>query len=453
MSDTTPARILVIDDNTAIHEDFRKVLEPESGAAESYDQAAASLFRRPTNQKEVLLLSVEFAMQGQEGLACVQRALRDGKPYAMAFVDMRMPPGWDGLETIAQIWKVQPELLMVICTAFSDYSWAELNQRLGQSDRFLILKKPFDNVEVQQLAHALTARSLVERKLYATQQELLEAARLAGMAEVATGVLHNVGNVLNSVNVSASLLRDNLNKSQIQNLVKATNLLRDHADDTIAFLSKDPRGQLLPGFLIKLSEHLASEQRIWQNELEGLCTNIEHIKKIVSMQQRHVKVFGALEPVPPAELVQDALRMNAAAFERSRIQVVREFNEATPTVFVDRHKVLQIIINLLHNARDAMEEQNVQEKRLVLTVRLASPDRVRITVSDNGVGIPPESLVKIFNHGFTTKKDGHGFGLHSSANAAIAMGGSLTAHSAGVGQGAEFALELSVNGAALGSDT
>ncbi|MSU20672.1 MAG: HAMP domain-containing protein [Pedosphaera sp.] len=285
------------------------------------------------------------------------------------------------------------------------------------------------------------------------QQELLEAARLAGMAEVATGVLHNVGNVLNSVNVSASLLRDNLNKSQIQNLVKATNLLRDHADDTIAFLSKDPRGQLLPGFLIKLSEHLASEQRIWQNELEGLCTNIEHIKKIVSMQQRHVKVFDALEPVPPAELVQDALRMNAAAFERSRIQVVREFNEATPTVFVDRHKVLQIIINLLHNARDAMEEQNVQEKRLVVRVELASPDRVRITVSDNGVGIAPGSLVKIFNHGFTTKKDGHGFGLHSSANAAIAMGGSLTAHSAGVGQGAEFALELSVKGAAPGPDT
>jgi two-component system NtrC family sensor kinase len=162
------------------------------------------------------------------------------------------------------------------------------------------------------------------------------------------------------------------------------------------------------------------------------------------MQQNFAKVSGAYETLSAVGLVEDALRINAGAFERHRVKVVLEFDEATPPVCVDRHKGLQILINLFSNAKYAMDAQPTGEKRLVIRVGLVSPERVKIVVSDNGIGISPENLVKIFSHGFTTKKDGHGFGLHSCANTAKEMKGSLTAHSDGQGQGATFTLELPV---------
>jgi C4-dicarboxylate-specific signal transduction histidine kinase len=141
-------------------------------------------------------------------------------------------------------------------------------------------------------------------------------------------------------------------------------------------------------------------------------------------------------------LVEDALRINATSFDRHHIELVREFEKHTPTVCVDRHKVLQILINLLRNAKHAMEPKTEGSRRLSIRVAAAGPAAVKITVLDNGIGIPAENMTKIFNHGFTTKKEGHGFGLHSGANAAREMGGSLTARSEGPGKGAEFTLEL-----------
>lgn len=160
------------------------------------------------------------------------------------------------------------------------------------------------------------------------------------------------------------------------------------------------------------------------------------------MQQSYAKVSGAYENLPAVELVEDALRINAAAFDRHRIEVVREYEKNTSAVCVDRHKVLQILINLVRNAKYAMDRPGADIKRLVIQVGTASPDRVKIVVRDSGIGIAPENLVNIFNHGFTTKKDGHGFGLHSGANAAKEMGGSLAVNSDGLGKGAEFTLEL-----------
>lgn len=160
------------------------------------------------------------------------------------------------------------------------------------------------------------------------------------------------------------------------------------------------------------------------------------------MQQNYAKVSGVYENLSATDLIEDALRINATAFDRHGIELVREIQEHTPTVCVDRHKVLQILINLLRNAKHAMDENGGQARRLVVRVNLASPEMVRISMIDSGVGISPENLTKIFNHGFTTKKEGHGFGLHSGGNAAKEMGGSLTARSNGTGQGAEFILEL-----------
>ena len=162
------------------------------------------------------------------------------------------------------------------------------------------------------------------------------------------------------------------------------------------------------------------------------------------MQQSYAKVSGVYENLAAAGLVEDALRMNAAAFDRHHIDLVREFDGNLPTVCVDRHKVLQILINLLRNAKYALDARSEDDKRIVIRLGLASADQVKITVGDNGIGIDPDHLTSIFNHGFTTKKDGHGFGLHSGANAAKEMGGTLTARSEGLGKGAEFILELPV---------
>lgn len=294
----------------------------------------------------------------------------------------------------------------------------------------------------EQLRIEITERAVAQHKLEETQDQLVKASRLAGMQEVASGVLHNVGNVLNSVNVSAALLRKSLHHSQVKNLIKATDLLRDHAADTAAFLVGDPRGQRLPGYLIKLGEHLATEQQTWLKELDALGKNIEHIKEIVTMQQTYARLSGVSENLRADELVGDALRMTEQALQARGVAVRCQF-EPVPQVSVDKHKVLQILINLIRNAKHAAEAGRASD-RLIQVLITGTPEWVQIKVQDNGVGIAPENLARIFQHGFTTKKDGHGFGLHSSVNAAREMGGRLTAQSDGPGTGATFTLELPV---------
>jgi signal transduction histidine kinase len=195
------------------------------------------------------------------------------------------------------------------------------------------------------------------------------------------------------------------------------------------------------GFLRDLSDELAAEQQDLHSELNLLRGNIEHINGIVTLQQNYASVSGLLELLPVTNLVEDALRINAGAMERHKIQVVREFSEAPP-VLLDKHKTLQILVNLIQNANYALRERGHEDKRLVLRVGANGNQTVNISVSDNGIGIEPKNLTRIFAHGFTTRKDGHGFGLHSGALAAKEMGGSLTAHSDGIGQGACFKLEL-----------
>ena len=175
-------------------------------------------------------------------------------------------------------------------------------------------------------------------------------------------------------------------------------------------------------------------------EVENLRKNIEHIKDIVAMQQSYAKVSGVTEAVKPAELIEDTLRMNAGALDRHAIEVVKEI-EDVPSIEVDKHKVLQILVNFVRNAKYACDDSGRTDKRITLRVR-QHEDRVTFLVIDNGVGIPAENLARIFNHGFTTRKDGHGFGLHSGANAAKELGGEVTVHSDGLGQGATFTLEL-----------
>jgi PAS domain S-box-containing protein len=273
-------------------------------------------------------------------------------------------------------------------------------------------------------------------------RQLMSTSRMAGMAEVATGVLHNVGNVLNSVSVSATVVAERLRRSKVAKLCRATSIFREQNGHLAEFLTTDPKGKVLPAYLATIADQLAGEQTKLIAQMDSVGQHIEHIKEIVAMQQNYAKVSGVYEILPVAELVEDAVRMNAAAFDRHGIDLVRDYGEHVPPVCVDRHKVLQILINLLRNAKYAMDERGESDKRLVVRVGMADSDRVKITVTDNGVGIAPDHLTRIFSHGFTTKKHGHGFGLHSGANAAKEMGGTLTAHSDGLGKGAEFTLEL-----------
>jgi PAS domain S-box-containing protein len=287
----------------------------------------------------------------------------------------------------------------------------------------------------------ITARKQTEADLANMHRQLLEVSRQAGMAEVATSVLHNVGNVLNSVNVSTSLIADKLRASKAGNLTKAVTLLHAHAADLGDFLTKDPKGRQLPGYLGGLAEHLTHEQQETLKEIKSLVGYIDHIKEIITMQQNYARVVGVVESLPVVDLVEDALRLNAGAMERHHVQVVREYFEVPP-ILVDKHKVLQILVNLMRNAKYALDDGGHTDKRMVLQVGLNGNDMVKISVIDNGVGIPAENLTRIFEHGFTTRKEGHGFGLHNGAVAAKELGGALTAHSDGPGKGATFTLEL-----------
>ncbi len=289
-------------------------------------------------------------------------------------------------------------------------------------------------------AHDVTERKQADAALAKMHRDLVDASRQAGMAEVATGVLHNVGNVLNSVNVSASCVSDGVRHSKVTSLTRAAAMLREHEQDLPGFFSRDPRGAKLPKFLEQLALRLAGEQSVALTELVNLRKNIDHIKDIVAMQQSYGKVSGFSEKLDLAELIEDTLRMSAGTLERHRVEVVREF-EPMPRVMVDKHKVLQILVNLVRNAKHACEAADRPDR--TLTVRLFNGDgTVKVSVTDNGVGIPPENLVRIFNHGFTTKPEGHGFGLHTGALAAQEMGGSLNVHSDGPGHGATFTLAL-----------
>jgi PAS domain S-box-containing protein len=287
----------------------------------------------------------------------------------------------------------------------------------------------------------VTASKQMEAALEKSRRELIDASRMAGMAEVATGVLHNVGNVLNSLNVSTAVITNGLRQSKTDSLSKVGGMIRENRANLAEYFSEDPKGKLVPDFIDSLSHHFSETRTRLLHESESLQRNVDHIKEIVAMQQTYATAIGVIEPMDPAVLMEDSLRMNTSALQRHSIRVVRDFN-AVPAVLADRGKALQILVNLISNAKYAAEKGAQPEKIVTLRIAAGETGRVQLSVTDNGEGIPAENLGRIFNHGFTTKANGHGFGLHCSANAAREMKGSLTVHSDGPGTGATFVLDL-----------
>jgi signal transduction histidine kinase len=287
------------------------------------------------------------------------------------------------------------------------------------------------------------------REQEAAQRQALENARHAGMAEIATNVLHNVGNVLNSVNVSTELIATRLRDSEASGLARAVQLIEQNSDRLGDYLTHDVRGRMLPTYLKQLAQALDEERTAIAAELTALTKNVRHIKEIVTTQQAYAGASSLVEPVQIVELIEDALRIDNGVLAGRGVALVREF-DAVPSLLLDKHRVLLILVNLIANARHAMQRLPDAQHRLTLRVQVPQPQAgagtgphtLQVIVADTGEGIAAEHLTKIFAHGFTTKKDGHGFGLHSCVLAAREMGGKLTADSAGPGQGATFTLEL-----------
>lgn len=286
----------------------------------------------------------------------------------------------------------------------------------------------------------ITERKRAEAELVAAHKQLLDISHQAGMAEVATGVLHNVGNVLNNVNVSANLLVEYVGKSRASDLARVTASLRAHEGELGNFVTIHPQGKHLISYLDALDQQLTAERQAMAQEVEILLERVGHIKDIVSMQQSYAVGAGVREQLKATDLAEESLRLTVAAFTRHGIEIVRDYEDA-PLINVDKHKALQILVNLGTNAKHACVESGRSDKRITIRVMSAGP-YVKISVTDNGVGIPQENLTRIFNQGFTTRKTGHGFGLHSGAIAARELGGSLTVHSEGTGHGSTFTLEL-----------
>jgi two-component system NtrC family sensor kinase len=289
------------------------------------------------------------------------------------------------------------------------------------------------------LEHRVKERT---HELQEVHKQLVETARQVGRAEIATNVLHNVGNVLNSVLTSAVVARERLDGMKLDNVERLATLLDEHKGELATFLSQDERGKTAVPFLSRLGKHLQKERAEVQKLLGDVGRHTEHIGTIVKLQQRYARTpQKLLEPVQLAELVEDALRINQAALVRHAVQVERELADVPP-VLTEKHKVLMIMVNLISNAKYAVDGVPEQERRVTVSLSLPVEERLRLEVRDNGMGLAPEMLTRIFQHGFTTREEGHGFGLHSSALAAQEMGGTLTAHSDGPGKGATFRLEL-----------
>ena len=319
-------------------------------------------------------------------------------------------------------------------------------ERQGQKKRYLHAKKvplfrDSHPIGVLVLFWDMTVFRETEEQLRQAQRELIETSRLAGIAEVATGVLHNLGNALNSVNTSASLAAERLRKSKVPSVSKVAQLLMEQGDHLAEFFTTDPRGRQLPAYIEQLAALLQAERTESVRELEALQDGVDHIKQIVVAQQSFAHASGITEVVPAAELIEYSLRISDASLNRHGVSVSREFSPAPP-LKVERQKVLQILVNLIRNAKDSMNQARDAGKLLIIGVRVSTEGGVQIYVTDNGVGIAPENLTRVFAFGYTTKAGGHGYGLHSSANAASEMGGSLHAQSDGPGKGATFVLEL-----------
>jgi PAS domain S-box-containing protein len=294
------------------------------------------------------------------------------------------------------------------------------------------------------VAQDITERKRMEEERCQLHEQLLDTSRQLGMAEVATGVLHNVGNVLNSINVSIGVITDLLKNSMVGDVGRISQLLEKHRDDLGVYLSQNPKGKQVPGYLEKLSGQLVEEKRVALLELQRLRENAGQAQHCIAAQQDLAKPGGITEPVSLSELIGEALAVNRDLLDRFSIDVIQEFQEI-PQIIVEKRQVLQILVDIIRNACQAMESASIKRLTVRITLVMGPPDSICLEVQDTGHGISPDDLTRIFGQGYSTKYGGRGLNLHHGALMAKNMGGTLRAHSEGTGRGATLFLDLPGN--------
>ncbi|MBS0290112.1 MAG: ATP-binding protein [Proteobacteria bacterium] len=287
----------------------------------------------------------------------------------------------------------------------------------------------------------ISKKKEADQRIEDLNRKLVSTARNVGMAEVAATMLHNLGNVLNSANVSLAVLKETAVQLNIQKILKAIELLKEHDSNLNLYLTQDEKGKLIPKYLIASANNLKKGYEEINQEIDNLKTFLDHIKEIVAVQQDLAGTAGLVEKIILSEIIETAIQMCLS--QKSPIHIVKLF-ETSIAIYADKSKLLQILVNLIRNAMDSLLEcQNAQEKEIILTIKKSGAN-VKIYVKDNGLGIDPSDFTKIFRFGFTSKKLGHGFGLHSSSLFAKEMGGTLEVFSKGIGEGATFVLSIPI---------
>jgi len=417
-------RILLIDDNESIHQDFRKILNPATAGKTALASAAAELFGDGPGGLAEAGFEVDSAFQGQEGLEKVRQACAEGRPYAMAFVDVRMPPGWDGIETISRIWSEYEDIQIVICTAYSDYSLDQIAGKLGRTDRMLILKKPFDSIEVLQFADALTekwrlsreARAKVEdleervaertRELREGQQQLIEARKMELVGKLAGGIAHDFNTILTAIIGHAELIQ-----------------------------------QVAP------EEGLPYESAVEIGKSAACAARLTH----------QLLAFSRKQMLKPERLDVNAMICALEAEFRlilqDGIEVRTEPNAANPWTRADASQIKEVLMSMVHNAGDAMRhggKLTLEAADVTLDGTKASGDAdvrageyVMIAVTDTGGGIADEVKAHLFEPYFTTKAQGAGKGLSlAMCHGILKQSGGHIAVRSEVGQGTTFEIYL-----------
>ena len=268
-------------------------------------------------------------------------------------------------------------------------------------------------------------------------------ARSAGMAEVASGVLHNVGNVLNSVNVSVSVIREQVRKTKSENLSRLVAMINENKANIANFIENDEKGKQIPRFLSLLAGQLKEEKNNLYEELDQLSSNIDHIKNVISMQQSYAGSYGMREKVKISDLVEDALKINIQGMNQYGIEVIKQYDN-TEMLYIDKHKALQVFINLISNAKYALIDSDKENKIIYIIIKREG-EKINIEIKDNGIGIAPEDVSHLFEYGFKKRRGGHGYGLHHSALVVNELGGKISVNSDGPGKGASFIVAIPID--------
>ncbi|MBC8415149.1 MAG: tetratricopeptide repeat protein, partial [Candidatus Cloacimonetes bacterium] len=336
--------------------------------------------------------------------------------------------------------------ILVLILAFVIYTRYRSKQKtniiLNQKNNEIENANTELNQKNKQITKQKNQLSITLEELRETQKMLTDTAHRAGMAEIATGILHNVGNVLNSVKVSSQILKEKIISSKVNNLTKVLALMEEHSDNIGAFITSDEKGKMLPEYLLKVGVTLKEEQDNSLKELSILHNGINHIEDIIAVQQSYAGVSGLVEKIVLSEMMDDVLKMHSEMFRKYKIKITKKYSQ-TKSILIEKGKLIQVFVNLLKNAKESLEMKD--EKNRIITINILENEAYQvIEIVDNGIGIVKKNLGRIFSYGFSTKKDGKGFGLHTSALAMTEMKGKLIAESEGIGKGAKFIISIPI---------